>query len=170
MVRVAGPYKSERHTQRITKRLSHMRKLKQKTCTRCGTLKKIGAFGIRGRYRTHIHSWCKNCCVIYQMEYRLRNKRRLSRQKIEYTRNAKREGLKEYGGKCSCCGEERYQFLTLDHINGRDKAVVRETGTRAWARLRCLGWPKDGYQILCFNCNCAKGIYGECPHRYKDPI
>ena len=32
------------------------------------------------------------------------------------------------------------------------------------AHLKKLGYPKDGYQLLCHNCNCAKGWYGACPH------
>jgi 5-methylcytosine-specific restriction endonuclease McrA len=80
-------------------------------------------------------------------------------------RAAKLEGIAAYGGKCACCGETRVEFLTLDHIHGREGEPYRITGQKAWARLKSRGWPKDNYQLLCFNCNCAKGIYGQCPHK-----
>jgi hypothetical protein len=35
-------------------------------------------------------------------------------------------------------------------------------------RLKKHGWPKEGFTILCFNCNCAKGIYGTCPHQRSE--
>jgi len=59
-------------------------------------------------------------------------------------------------------------FLTIDHVNG-DGAELRrtlkgaETGVRLLRRLRDLGYPPE-YTILCFNCNLAKSIRGECPH------
>lgn len=74
------------------------------------------------------------------------------------------EGLKEYGGKCACCGESKPEFLTLDHINGRGPEE-KTTGMGIWYWLKLKGWPKDNYQILCWNCNCAKGVYGQCPHK-----
>jgi hypothetical protein len=27
------------------------------------------------------------------------------------------------------------------------------------------GYPKDNFQLLCMNCNFAKGHRGECPHQ-----
>ena len=101
----------------------------------------------------------------YQKNYRKANRRSLSKKKISAARRAKAEGIATYGGKCACCGEARAEFLTLDHINGRTAEPYRITEQKAWMRLKTRGWPKDNFQLLCFNCNCAKGIYGHCPHR-----
>lgn len=30
----------------------------------------------------------------------------------------RKQALDHYGGKCECCGETRYEFLQLDHIDG----------------------------------------------------
>jgi hypothetical protein len=39
------------------------------------------------------------------------------------------------------------------------------SGTSFYAWLALNGFPKDRYQLLCWNCNVAKGKYGQCPHR-----
>jgi len=73
--------------------------------------------------------------------------------------------LNHYGNECVCCGESNYKFLTVDHINGggrRHREQRSITDINSW--LINNNYP-DGYQILCFNCNCAKGIYGICPHK-----
>lgn len=101
----------------------------------------------------------------YQKVYRQEKKRELQVKRIVYYKQIRLDGIAEYGGRCACCGEARHEFLTLEHINGRSDETVRKTGQKAWSRLKTLGWPKDGYQVLCFNCNCAKGIYGVCPHQ-----
>lgn len=97
-----------------------------------------------------------------QRRYRERNREKLAQQRRERDRLNRLEGIERYGGRCACCGESRPEFLTLDHIEGRGPGDTLR-GPKAWTRLRRLGWP-EGYQVLCFNCNCAKGIYGVCPH------
>jgi 5-methylcytosine-specific restriction endonuclease McrA len=107
--------------------------------------------------------------VRYHQNYRKTNRVTLAKKRLAANRVAKLEGIAAYGGKCACCGESRSEFLTLDHINGRATEPYRIAGQKAWARLKARGWPKDNYQLLCFNCNCAKGIYGRCPHTAGSP-
>ena len=73
--------------------------------------------------------------------------------------------LEHYGKSCKFCGESREIFLTIDHIdnNGAEhrrgqKGQNRGHNLPTW--LRRNKFP-EGFQVLCFNCNCAKGIYGE---------
>jgi hypothetical protein len=106
--------------------------------------------------------------VAYQKAYRQQHKVRLQRYKLDEARKAKAEGIMEYGGKCACCSETTPEFLTIDHINGRDKSKPRATGQKEWLRLKWAGWPKEGIQLLCYNCNCAKGVFGSCPHTWKE--
>lgn len=105
---------------------------------------------------------------IYHKNYRITHANEIRKNKKQYALDAKIEGINIYGGKCACCGETKFEFLTLEHINGRDKTKKRKSGKTAWLELKWLGWPKDGYTVLCFNCNCAKGAYGSCPHTWKD--
>jgi hypothetical protein len=74
--------------------------------------------------------------------------------------------LRHYGGEhpaCKCCGEDKYQFLAFDHINGRGKEHLRRVSNIALWLVR-NDFPA-GFQILCHNCNLAKGFYGRCPHQ-----
>jgi hypothetical protein len=76
--------------------------------------------------------------------------------------------LAAYGGVCACCGEDREPFLTLDHSN-RDGAEHRRSvggSNSILVDLRNRGWPKDGYRILCMNCNWATRYGKECPHQW----
>lgn len=75
------------------------------------------------------------------------------------------EAIWHYGGKCACCGLNKIDLLTLDHINGDGKerrAAGEPTGANLAARLRTLGYPTD-MQVLCFNCNQLKGRASKCP-------
>ncbi len=75
--------------------------------------------------------------------------------------------IEHYGGKCTCCGELTYEFLTVDHINNDGAQHRREMpGKNLYHWLINSNFP-EGFQILCYNCNCAKGAYGQCPHQDK---
>jgi hypothetical protein len=78
----------------------------------------------------------RECSSLYQKQYRKENQDELRRKKQEY------------------------------HINGRAENEPRKMkGAKLWMKLKTLGYPTDNYQVLCFNCNCAKAIYGICPHQ-----
>jgi hypothetical protein len=71
---------------------------------------------------------------------------------------------------CRCCGENfDIDFLSVDHIDGRTHLAKDEKHLRAnllnvW--LKKNNFP-DGFQILCHNCNFAKGMKknnNKCPH------
>lgn len=88
-----------------------------------------------------------------------------------WKRKIREEMIAAYGGKCSCCGETRYEFLTLEHKNGGGYQDRRtSSGISILRRLRDQGWPKDGYTILCWNCNASKGVYGYCPHEKEREV
>jgi hypothetical protein len=80
----------------------------------------------------------------------------------EYDKQLKQEVLEHYGGKpprCACCGESNLPFLEIDHINGGGNKQIKvisggARGLYLW--LRKKKYP-EGYQVLCCNCNHAKG-------------
>jgi len=97
-------------------------------------------------------------------------------QGIRYTDKLKREVLQFYGNNklaCLCCGENTYEFLTIDHINNngsQERKLVRRTGHNIYRYLRKNNFP-IGYQTLCFNCNSGKQINkGICPHKMLTEI
>ena len=71
-----------------------------------------------------------------------------------------------YDIKCNCCGEKEIQFLSIDHINndGAKHKKTMEGSIITW--LIKNNFP-SGFQILCFNCNFAKGHVEDhiCPHQ-----
>jgi hypothetical protein len=79
--------------------------------------------------------------------------------------NLRQEMLTSYGRSCACCGESIEAFLTLDHINGGGHKERKEFGANTVLfKLKQAGWPKDGYRILCMNCNFATRFGRPCPH------
>ena len=86
------------------------------------------------------------------------------------TRALKVETINAYGGKCSCCGETIIEFLTIDHVLGggtQHLKSLRRRGTLFYVWLKQQGFPQGDYQCHCWNCNCAKGMFGVCPHQRK---
>jgi hypothetical protein len=111
-----------------------------------------------------------------------RKKIRMRRKELSHihlAKNAERERVRyaalrkkiilAYGGKCSCCGETEPIFLELDHSDNSGaahrKAIGR--GSKAcYAWLKKRGFPHEGYQLLCANCNQGrKRNGGICPHK-----
>lgn len=98
-----------------------------------------------------------------------RNKAELLRKQRSQLLSLKLEMIVAYGGGCACCGEMAYEFLTLDHVN-RDGAQHRRTvgsTKQVYMDLKRRGWPKDGYRLLCMNCNFATRYGDPCPHELE---
>jgi hypothetical protein len=81
----------------------------------------------------------------------------------------KESTIMEYGGICACCKEATLEFLTIDHIDETGaqerKSLNMNGGHQFYYWLKMQGYPKGNYQVLCFNCNFAKHVYGKCPHQ-----
>lgn len=79
-------------------------------------------------------------------------------------RDVRAQAISRYGGKCACCGEQGYGFLTIDHVNN-DGNIHRKSVTNAYLPwwLKKNNYPA-GFQVLCYNCNCSKRVYGVCFH------
>lgn len=90
----------------------------------------------------------------------------LSNQRVkENSKKTRLDVIQHYGGKCVCCGETKIEFLAMDHINGggrKHRASIKNSNMYRWIKKN--GYPND-FQILCHNCNMAKGFYGQCPHK-----
>jgi len=88
----------------------------------------------------------------------------------EYTNKTRREAreaaILHYGGKCKCCGEIRFEFLAIHHLNGggnKHRKSLKLSGAEFCRWLKNRNWP-EGYGILCHNCNGSHGFYRYCPH------
>lgn len=101
----------------------------------------------------------------------LKNKRKEYQQRYmkEYWLKIRQNILDHYGNRCVCCGETTNEFLCIDHINGggnqhRKSLKIMSAGSSFYTWIIKNNYPDD-LQILCHNCNMAKGFYGICPHQ-----
>lgn len=74
---------------------------------------------------------------------------------------------------CKCCGETELVFLTIDHVDGGGRQHRIDNGIHGGVRtlpywLVTNRYPA-GFQVLCWNCNAAKHLLGECPHDRRNP-
>lgn len=102
----------------------------------------------------------------YRNKWHAKNAERIQQKRKSWQETIKERVIAAYGGKCSCCSVMGKWFLTIDHINKRSSYPHRKR-LRGWQLYRWLeirGFPQDGFRCLCFNCNCARGILGYCPH------
>jgi hypothetical protein len=118
---------------------------------------------------------CKDCSKhklkLWQISHRERT-RESARDRQQLLRKA---ALEHYGGippKCKCCGELELKFLAIDHIYGGGTKHLKSIGNGHLSGTKLPSWLKinnypEGFQILCHNCNTAKGCYGKCPHQEK---
>ena len=130
-----------------------------RVCTKCLTYKTWDFYYKRVRKGGGPKFYLSTCIECTKRQVAPTNTLRRQRLKLET--------LARYGGYCACCGETEPTFLTIDHIDGNGRQHRRETGTESGADfywwLRRNNYPA-GFQVLCWNCNCARHIKGTCPH------
>jgi len=118
--------------------------------------------------RPHVaNGLCSRCVSKARYDQDPETARRQSRESQARMRAQRRAELVEaYGGRCACprCPETNQAFLTLEHVNGDGKAHRLKVGSHTYADLRRQGFPKDGYTLLCWNCNAATRFGRPCPH------
>ncbi len=139
---------------------------KDKNCSKCKTKKPITEFYKNSK--THeVQSYCRPCVLTLARVYYKRSRLKVLKRDSEYRRKLKTDIIKAYGGKCECCNDDNWEFLSIDHINGGGRKHLAEIGGsgRLYRWLRKQGYPKDNYRLLCMNCNCSYGRYGYCPHQ-----
>lgn len=80
----------------------------------------------------------------------------------KYKVNLKNSIIEAYGGKCNFCHHSIREHLTIDHINGilTEEDKKHRSSGGLYRYLVKNNFPKDNYQLLCYNCNCAKGFFG----------
>jgi hypothetical protein len=117
---------------------------------------------IEQQFPDSIQILCWNCNCSKPRGSLSMTKRAISDRR--YRLSIKQKVFDAYGGKCECCGEQNISVLTIDHINGGGQAHRNgRSSTALYRELKKKQFP-PGYRVLCFNCNCTIGTYGECPH------
>lgn len=102
----------------------------------------------------------------------------IRREEIKEKKRIKRiEVMAIYGNgtpRCNCCGIKGFPFLTFDHIDGTGGKHRKNNKSDIVNWIIKNNYP-DSIQVLCMNCNFAKGDGIECAHktgnliRYEKP-
>jgi hypothetical protein len=154
-------------------------------CGKCEEIKTVENFPLKTKGSEQRRSFCQPCDVARTRDWRANNKERCKihnstmYRKImarrpnhrrdysrDYNHRLRIEVLKAYGSRCVCCGEDTIEFLAFDHVDGggnKHRKTIGSRGSKIYYWLRSHGFPNN-FQILCHNCNMAKGFYGQCPH------
>ncbi len=123
-----------------------------------------------------IRSYCANNRAKLRARgklYHAKNREKL-RAKCQRFRDGWREAfMKELGGRCVCCAETYKPVLSFDHINGDGAQHRRKYGKGSKVSRLPLGELRRAHksgehplQVLCANCNVAKGTSDACPCPY----
>src|SRR5690242_3349065 len=116
-----------------------------KTCTKCKQIKPatLKFFPPRKDKQDGLNFWCRGC---HNKDCRERHQQ------------VRLEVLSHYGNQCACCHITNIEFLGIDHVEGGGVAhrkTLNRSNIYYW--LRTNNYP-EGFQILCHNCNLAKGF------------
>jgi hypothetical protein len=174
-----------------------------KTCSNCKAKLSTSEFRPDTQYPHRLESRCKRChskaSAKSNRKFRLKRmsaglciscrapanggrrrcdvcRARAARRTVNAAAKLRRNVLEAYGGRCTCCGLEDMDFLSLDHVNNdgaEERQLLRSQGlpTKGPAFYR---WPaRNAYpqdlQVLCFNRNFAEGLDGGiCPPRSRE--
>jgi hypothetical protein len=171
-----------------SKSLEYGKTYKSKRCTKCKKTRRAKFFTADTKHKDGLSSDCVKCRVAYNDKLKIKfeklglcvwcgkNPARSNRKTCENCETSRRltsqfrklQVFEFYGGViCKCCGEQDFEFLTIDHINGGGFQHNKERkGYNIYQWLIKKNFP-EGFQVLCWNCNCGKRNYAICPHRKK---
>lgn len=146
--------------------------MKKKKCTKCKKLRLLIKFSNYKRNKDGKNSWCKKCAF----EYKKENLEKTNEYEKRFRIKIKNQVFDYYGNACNCCYENYFKYLVIDHINGggckhRNELNLKANKFYKWLLKLIQQKTLDGYkikdfQILCRNCNWAKGskIGKYCPN------
>lgn len=156
-----------------------------KICTKCHIKKSLNDFYPHKGHKFGVGSHCKSCCAIdnaerhaikqkndpiykkrrseYSHDWHIKNKKKNNLRIANNHKKKRMLCIEHYGGKCACCGENRYEFLAIDHLSGGGRNHRKEIGAKIERWIIKNDFP-EGFRILCHNCNQSLGLYGYCPH------
>jgi hypothetical protein len=142
--------------------------MENKTCTKCSQTKPLNEFRRDNSTKTGYRQPCQNCNSNRSVAWQISSADKAQQWRFRKTKMEKKlrtEVLESYGNCCVCCNEKEPMFLSVDHIYNDGAKHRQEIGNFLYRWLKKNGFPKDRFQLLCHNCNFAKGIYGHCPHQ-----
>ena len=123
------------------------------------------------------------CRPHYMKEYSEKNEEKIKKSQKEYRKERVKSKTKEYSKLkqkeyrlrtkiqvfshysngfpiCVNCGEDDLSKLTIHHPNdnGKEERKTTGMGSNFYSWLKANDFPDNGYQIMCFSCNCSERI------------
>lgn len=158
-----------------------------KQCSKCKVCKPDGSFNFLKGKKNRLEERCKECVKKRNSAYYQKNKEVL-KGKVRAYAKANSELVKRYhkkaapirqkklklaalnkvGMQCACCGESRFEFLSIDHVKNDGHIHRREISHGNLYHRVVMHNDDQRYELqtLCFNCNFGKRYNGGiCPHR-----
>lgn len=109
---------------------------------------------------------CTSCYKEYSKNYH-KSDPLYSDKQLARTRFRKSAVIFAYGNICNICNEDEYEKLTIDHVNNNGAKHRKELKSNIYEWL--YNNPiYDGYQVLCYNCNCSKNVIYKDKYALRD--
>lgn len=99
--------------------------------------------------------YCLSCREKYNNWIKKSNYKLIMKEKRDAI---KQQVFDHYGNKCTHCGIEGFDLLTIDHINedgASHRKSIKKSGSTFYRWLVNNKFP-EGFQVLCWNCNMLK--------------
>lgn len=143
----------------------YVKRRKAGLCVHCGQKSRLTK-------KNAVAARCHDCCD-KEKARRAKRPKTYNRQAL-YRLNRKLTVLGYYSGQlyeCACCRETEIRLLTIDHIYNGGCKHRRSIGTKH-SSGQLYNWLLKhkfpaGFEVLCFNCNSGKGLFGKCPHQLQ---
>jgi len=152
--------------------LDHIKPRKELGHTRETSASALYRILIRDKFPLGLQILCYNCNMVKEVEKRRKDKKSINKATIRnnrYGHKLKSDVMTQYSNgkpQCICCGFDNIDGLSIDHMKGRKQhGHSKNFSSKIFYQfLKREKFPK-GYQVLCINCNSAKGKLGKCPHK-----
>jgi hypothetical protein len=82
-----------------------------------------------------------------QRRYNKKNREHQGELNIIQRRKQREKVIAHYGGKCACCGESRYEFMAIDHIDGGGSKHRKEIGQNSTVNWLVKNNFPDGFRV-----------------------
>lgn len=87
-------------------------------------------------------------------------RRQTKEQRKEYHQTCRLHVLQKYGGCCVYCKSDEAATLTIDHKNDNGATDKWRNQSRKFYYVLRVSPRRDDLQLMCFNCQWRKRIYG----------
>ena len=124
----------------------------KKRCCKCNQTKPANNFSKDNNAKCGLFPSCKSCA-----------NKAINAYAYKETRRIKLICMMGYGGRCVCCGDNRIEMLTIEHIRYKGHNLIYCQTTTLMKELIRLNFP-EGYTVLCWGCNQLTKHDKPCTH------